>query len=239
MEVLKLKLTPRLNSIALLVDKGSSVVDVGTDHGYIPLFLITNGLANKCIATDVNEGPLNAAKETLDLFGITDKVSLRLGDGLGTIKNNDDVNTVIIAGMGGETIIKIIKDGLEKIQGCCLILQPMTEVVAVRKFLMEHSFKIVDEVIAPEGQRFYEILKVVKSPVNVLLTQKELRFGPVLLKNRGETLLNYLKKQSKKNKVIIENMLNSDNTDEKIKVLQYDSKLLKEVIIEIEGTDYN
>ncbi|QNO16233.1 SAM-dependent methyltransferase [Alkalicella caledoniensis] len=231
-----MKLTPRLSVIVELVDPGAKVIDVGTDHGYIPLYLIENRIAQRCIASDVNEGPLNAAKETLATFGVLDKVSLRLGNGLQVLSSSDDIDTVVIAGMGGETIISILENSLSLILNSKLILQPMTDVILVREFLVKRGFTIIDEKIAKEENRFYEILKAVKMGEKTEYTYKELRLGPVLLQKNNKLFVEYINKQVLKNERIILNLKNSNKTDGKISVFERDNALLKEVLGEIEGT---
>lgn len=229
-----MKLTPRLRVIAELVDPGAKIIDVGTDHGYIPLYLMENQIVQKCIASDMNEGPLKAAKDTLNLFGLEDMVSLRLGDGLQVMSPRDDIDTIIIAGMGGETIVAILEQGLNLVDKKTMILQPMTEVMLVREYLASKGFNIIDERLTREENRFYEVIKAVKGKDVHELTYGELRFGPILLKEKSKTFSDYIKKQILKNERIISNLENGKNTLDKIELLKADNILLTEVLEENE-----
>ena len=112
-----LNMSDRLVKIASKVDKGSRVADVGTDHGYVPIYLALNGVAESAVAMDVNEGPLDRAQQNIIKMGVADKVSVRLSDGLDKLKEGE-ADTVIIAGMGGKLTIRILENGagvLEKV----------------------------------------------------------------------------------------------------------------------------
>ncbi|SHJ64441.1 tRNA (adenine22-N1)-methyltransferase [Anaerobranca californiensis DSM 14826] len=234
-----MKLTPRLQKIAQLIDKGSKVIDVGTDHGYIPLYLISNNLIEKCIAADINIGPLNTAKNTFRKHGIEHMVEFRLGSGLSVLKENDDIDTAIIAGMGGETIISILEEAPNFSKGLTLIIQPMTEVLTVREYLDKNGWEIIDEDIAKEGQRFYEIIKAKKKRNTSFLSYKQYRFGPILLAKKEDSFVYYLKKQYEKNRKIINYLDQGSNTSDIKENLIADNNLIKEVLKEIEGTGNN
>lgn len=234
-----MKLTPRLKKIAEFVDKGSKIIDVGTDHGYIPSFLIANNIVEDCIASDINLGPLNAAKDTLKQLGIKDKVELRLGSGLEVVKENDQIESVVIAGMGGETIITILENRPSFLEDFTLIVQPMTEVPLVREYLKENNWEIVDEDLAQEDMRFYEIIKAIRTKKSIDYTYRELRFGPVLVRKKSEELLAYLKRQIDKKQIILDNMKRGTGIDDKIVHLEKELKLITEVSREIEGTRSN
>ncbi|SES62091.1 tRNA (adenine(22)-N(1))-methyltransferase [Anaerobranca gottschalkii] len=234
-----MKLTPRLQKIANLIDKGSKVIDVGTDHGYIPLYLIINNLIQKCIATDVNIGPLNAAKKTLEKYGVKQKVDFRLGSGLLVLEKTDDIDTAIIAGMGGETIISILEEAPSFSKELTLIIQPMTEVSTVREYLDKNGWEIIDEDIAKEGHRFYEIIKAKKKRSTTFLSYKQYRFGPILLEKKEDSFVSYLKKQYEKNRKILNFLEKGSNTGNIKEGLVADNNLIKEVLEEIESTGDN
>lgn len=234
-----MKLTPRLEKIAKLVDKGSTIIDVGTDHGYIPSFLIANNTIGSCIASDINQGPLNAAKDTLKQLGLKDKVELRLGSGLEVVKESDDIGSVVIAGMGGETIIAILENRPSYMEDFTLIVQPMTEVPLVREYLKKNNWEIVDEDLAQEDMRFYEIIKAIRTNKSIDYTYMELRFGPVILRKKSEEFLSYLKRQLDKKQIILENMKRGTGIDNKIAHLENELELIMEVLRKIEGTRNN
>ena len=149
-------LTKRLNCILNYVNC-KVAADVGTDHAYIAVELIKSGKAEKVIASDINEGPLNIAKNNIIKEKLREKIETRLGGGLSVLEEGE-ADTVIIAGMGGELICQIIKDDIKKAKKSVLIIQPMNAQYEVRKFLFENGFKIKCEDIECEAHRVYNII---------------------------------------------------------------------------------
>ena len=149
-------LTKRLNCILNYVNC-KVAADVGTDHAYIAVELIKSGKAEKVIASDINEVPLNIAKNNIIKEGLSEKIETRLGGGLSVLEEGE-ADTVIIAGMGGELICQIIKDDIKKAKKSVLIIQPMNAQYEVRKFLFENGFKIKCEDIECEAHRVYNII---------------------------------------------------------------------------------
>lgn len=154
-----MELTPRLQAIAEQVPQGAHMADVGTDHGYLPAWLLRGGRINSAIAADLRAGPLNHSKETAQRFGVAERISFRLCDGLSAIRP-EEVDTVVIAGMGGETIISILEAAPWTKKETQLLLQPMTGFAELRLWLQENSYQITSECIACEGERLYIILTV-------------------------------------------------------------------------------
>ena len=153
-----MKLTPRLQAIADKVNKGNRVADIGTDHGYIPIYLIEKALSSKVIAADINEGPLDNARRQIQSKGLSHKITTRLGSGLRVLEPSE-VDTVIIAGMGGLLIRDILMDSPQITKTVKqFILQPMVAQAELREWLVNNGFKIVDEVLVKEGQKYYEII---------------------------------------------------------------------------------
>lgn len=156
-----MKLSPRLKAIAYMVPPGSRIADIGTDHGYLSVYLIQTGRAAGAVATDVSHGSLSKAVELVNAVGLQDRVETRLGNGLETLKPGD-ADTVIIAGMGGVLIKDILKDGggvLEK--AATLLLQPMNAQEVVRKWLLENRYTIEDERLVREKGKIYQIIAAV------------------------------------------------------------------------------
>lgn len=154
-----MELTPRLQAIAEQVPHGAHIADIGTDHGYLPVWLLREGRIDRAIASDLREGPLNRARETAQRFGVTERISFRLCNGLSAIRP-EEVDTVAIAGMGGETIASILEAAPWTKEGTLLLLQPMTGFVELRRWLQENGYKIVMEHISCEGKRLYSIFSV-------------------------------------------------------------------------------
>ena len=153
-------LSLRLSTIASLVPKGAFVCDVGTDHGFLPIFLMESGKARGVIATDINEKPLKKAEENLQKPGAKG-ITLRLCDGLSGVKKGE-VHTVIIAGMGGEVISGILERGREITENAhiTLILQPTTSPEFLRKYLYETGFEIIKEIPVEEKGKLYSVMLV-------------------------------------------------------------------------------
>ncbi|MBU5334832.1 tRNA (adenine(22)-N(1))-methyltransferase [Intestinibacter bartlettii] len=153
-----LKLTDRLLKIASLVDKDKRIADIGTDHGYIPVYLLNQNKIQYAILGDVNKGPLENAKKEVMRNKLQDKVDLRLGSGIEVLKENE-VDEIIIAGMGGMLINNLLKAN-EKVAHTTekLILQPMQAPEELRMFLYQNGYKILDEHLVREEHRLYEII---------------------------------------------------------------------------------
>ena len=153
-----MKLTDRLLKIASLVDNGKRIADIGTDHGYIPVYLLNQNKIQYAILGDVNKGPLENARKEVTRNKLQDKVDLRLGSGIEVLKENE-VDEIIIAGMGGMLINNLLKAN-EKVAHTTekLILQPMQAPEELRMFLYQNGYKILDEHLVREEHRLYEII---------------------------------------------------------------------------------
>ena len=167
----------RLKTCFDMVGGRGIVCDVGTDHALLAAELINSGKCEKVIASDIKEGPLAAAKKTVERSGITDKVELILSDGLVNVPL-EGVSDIVIAGMGGETIADIISESIECIpENVRLVLQPMTKAEVLRKRLYELGFEILDERIAEDGDKLYTIMSAEPSINDERLTEFETLCG--------------------------------------------------------------
>lgn len=153
-----MKLDSRLSAVSSLVRKDSVLADIGTDHAYLPVYLIENNIIESAIASDIGKGPLLNAQKTVEKYDLTDKIQLRLSDGLKSFKPNE-VNEISIAGMGGLLISEFINntDWLKN-EDLHLILQPMTHIEDLRKTLFDYGFVIDKEIVAKDGDKLYIIL---------------------------------------------------------------------------------
>ncbi len=156
---MELKLTPRLLSIARCVSVGARMADIGTDHGYLPVRLILDGIIPCAIAADLRRGPLERARETAQRYGVTDRISFRLCDGLSQVREGE-TDTVVIAGMGGENIAAILNAAPWTKNAKHLLLQPMTGLPEFRGWLAANGYSIRCEHISREGKRLYSIMEV-------------------------------------------------------------------------------
>ena len=155
-----MQLSIRLSAIAGFVPQGSRVIDVGTDHAYIPIYLTEAGIAKSCLATDINKGPLEKARKNLVAHKISN-VSLKQTNGLEGIEQ-DAGDVVMISGMGGYLIIDILQRSKALVQKMKkLILQPQQDIDEVRKYLHAMGFKIEDEAFVQDEEKYYTIIVAV------------------------------------------------------------------------------
>ena len=169
-----MRLSARHEAIVSQVTPGAKVLDVGTDHGFVAIALLKRGIAAYVAASDVNEGPLARAKENMRLHGVD--FPLYLADGIIDVPL-ENIDTIIIAGMGGETIIHILED-CPWIKGeVNLILQPMTKASLLREWLCGKGFDIHEERIVSEGKFFYTVIKAVYSGAIYTLSDFEKELG--------------------------------------------------------------
>ncbi len=153
-----MKLTNRLQAIADLIEKNSVVADIGSDHGYLVANLVENEIVKSAVASDINEGPVSNCNMTVNGRGLSDSIEVRLGGGFVPYKKNE-VDTAIIAGMGGQLIRDIIIESRDIANSIdTIIVQPMTGQEVLREWLINNNFVIEKEVITQEQDRFYEIL---------------------------------------------------------------------------------
>ncbi len=150
-----IKLTPRLKTVADMIEKCECFLDVGTDHAYLPAYIVENGVAKRAIASDINEKPLENALKTVKEEGLSDKIELRLSAGFENIKQNE-AQQIAVAGMGGIMIAEMIENTpWLKDFGLRLVLQPMTHFELVRRALNSNGFEIDGELTVAEGERAY------------------------------------------------------------------------------------
>ena len=178
-----MRLDNRLATVAALVPRNARVADVGTDHAYLAIALLNERDAKLVIATDKNEGPCAAARRTLSTTGLSERVSVRCGDGLSPLLP-EEVNTVCIAGMGGGLITSILTEGIEVLSDVSrLVLQPMNDAEKLRRWRYEDGWHSVAERLAMVEGRLYEIIAaepgVEEAPAQWLLT-----LGPILWRDR-------------------------------------------------------
>lgn len=202
-------LTTRLNRIINYVNS-EIAADIGTDHGYVATELIKKGRAKKVIASDVRQGPLDAAIENIKKNKMEDVIEARLGSGL-SVLNKNEVDTAVIAGMGGELICQIISDDIDIAKEIKLILQPMNSQYELRKFLIEKGFEIKSEDIECEGERVYNILIVEKGKMEPF-TKDIYYHVPKYLKDNENFNMLFNKKKREFLK-IIKGLENSNNCD--------------------------
>ena len=183
-------LSQRLSAVSSLVSKGSRLADIGTDHGYVPVYLVEVGWIPSAIAMDVNPGPLARARELIRQHALEDRIQTRLSDGLGALGKRE-ADTILIAGMGGALTVRILgerKDLCHEVKE--LVLQPQSEIMQVRDYLGKNGWSIVQEKIILEDGKYYPMMRCV--PGEMTLTRTQERYGPCLMEDRPQTWIRYL-----------------------------------------------
>ena len=231
-----MELSNRLLEIIKYVPIDSIVADIGTDHGSIPAYLIKNNISKRVIASDISPGSLDKTIEFVKALNLNDKILPRLGDGLDVIKPYE-VDTVIIAGMGGVLISKILDD---KKEICAtienFILQPMVASKELRAYLINNGYMIVDESLAKEGKRYYEII-LAKKGNSVIQKDIYYEIGQKLVENNHPLLKEFIVYKINIIKSIFAK-LGTDKTDnikERYKELENILEEYKEVEREVES----
>ena len=208
-----MRLDGRLAAVAALVPRGARAADVGTDHAYLAIALLNEQDVETVIATDKNEGPCAAARRTISASGFTNRVQVRLGDGLAPLSPGE-VDTVCIAGMGGGLIASILAEGAEVLAEVSrLVLQPMNDAAALRQWLYDNGWHIVEESLATADGRLYEIIAAEpgteETPEPWLLT-----LGPVLWRDRPPLFARHAKAQTERLRRILYGMEKSETARE-------------------------
>ncbi len=180
-----MQLSQRLKAVADTVTIGNRVADVGCDHAYISIYLIKNDIAPKVIAMDVNKGPLKKAAENINNHSYSSRIHTRLSDGLHQLEPGE-ADTILIAGMGGALMIKILEEGPKAVHKSTeLILQPQSEIFLVRKFLHQIGFGIKKEQMIKEDGKYYFIIKAVSGNDNEIYDQEVFyQYGTLSLEQR-------------------------------------------------------
>ena len=167
--------------VASFVPQGAVILDVGSDHAYLPIELVERGQIEAAIAGEVVEGPFQSAVKNVEAHGLKEKIQVRLANGLAAFEEEDQVTVITIAGMGGRLIATILEEGLDKLSNIQrLILQPNNREDDLRIWLQDNGFQIVAESILEEAGKFYEILVVEAGQME--LSASDVRFGPFLSK---------------------------------------------------------
>jgi tRNA (adenine22-N1)-methyltransferase len=226
-----MELSIRLDKIASMVDVCESMADIGTDHAYIPIYLIKAGVCRRAIASDINKGPVDKAVKNIKLEGLQDKIECRLGGGLSTVKQGE-IQTAVIAGMGGNLIRDIIEADIEvfkELHSC--VLQPVQNPEVLREYIYKQGYTIIDEELCVEEDKFYEIIKVkfgssVKDvePIYYEISER-------LIEKRHPLLVEYINRKLNKYYKIYDSLIeNTENTLMRRNQLEYKINSLKEIL---------
>lgn len=225
-----MELSRRLKAVASLVDEGAVIADIGTDHAYIPIDLVRRHVVPRAIAMDVHAGPLERAREHVCDAGFEREIELRLSDGFEKLLPGE-ADCAILAGMGGGLVTRILKEHWDVTQslGTC-ILQPQSEIAKVRAFLLREGFLVMEEQMVCEDGKYYPMMKVIPPDEKNVPDEKgaadeknvpdgqetavkreawdevQLRFGKLLLQERHPVLKEFLERELRLTRQIIEGM---------------------------------
>ena len=215
-----MEISKRLRAIANLITVTQGIADIGTDHGYLPIWLVENKKCARAIAMDVNKGPLERAKHNIEKHHLQSVIETRLSDGLGALEIGE-VQGIVIAGMGGGLTIRILADNfaiVEQLEEC--ILQPQSEIDKVRQYLWEHHLHIVQEDMIEEDGKYYPMLRVVRG--NDKPYQKaEYLYGRCLIQDKNLVLKRYLQKEIQSKEQLLKELTSnqSDNATKRLHVI--------------------
>ena len=179
-----LRIGERLQTVASMVPPCHTVADIGTDHGYVPACLVRSGQCRRVIASDIAEGPCQAATETRNKYKLHNKMEIRMAPGLQGLRAGE-AETVVIAGMGGATIVGILEESPEITASVTtFVLQPMNAASLLRRWLVQHGCRIVEEELCKENKHIYSIIKAVHGEEKQELSLLEEEFGPIILEKK-------------------------------------------------------
>ncbi len=224
-----MELSKRLQAVVDLVSNGLVVADVGTDHGYIPIYLIETKKSPKAFAMDVNKGPLLRAKEHIAEHGLDACIETRLSDGVRALKKGE-CECVVVAGMGGALTIKIMEEGKDIFRNLKeFVLQPQSELQKVRAYLYQNAYSIVEENMVLDDGKFYPMFRVINGQ-SEQYHAIELCYGKLLLEQKNAVLKNFLEKEKTVKELILSNL--EQSFGEHIETRR------KEIQEELEGIEY-
>ena len=196
-----MKLSKRLECVSSLVDDNKSIIDIGCDHALLSIFIAINKNPKKVIASDNKSGPLVGAKENINKYKVNDKVKIKLGDGVDPIE--EDIDTIIISGMGGMNIVGILKYKTYLFtQVDTIILSPNTDSDFVRREICKLGFFIEEEKLVKDNKIIYPIIKFVRGKRHY--KKIEYLLGPILIKRKEELFIEYLNKEKNTKSKILE-----------------------------------
>ena len=226
----KVQLSHRLYTIAQCVPQGSRIIDVGTDHAYIPIYLIKNHQVSACIATDIHKGPLEKAARNMKHHQVK-CIDLRLTNGIQGIEAGEG-DVMILAGMGGYLTIDILQQSLEVVKTMKkLILQPQQDIPCVRQFLHAQGFQIEDEYFVEEDEKYYTIITAVLGEEHYEKAYDYI-YGKRLIEKKTETFKAYMLEKQAKLISLHEHVskINSSYSQQRKEELEEELKMHKEVM---------
>lgn len=242
-------LSDRLKAVASLVSTGSRVCDVGCDHGFVPIYLVQQGICSRAIAMDAKAGPLGQAGEHIAACGLEAYIETRLSDGLREYRIGE-ADSMICAGMGGKLMRRILEEDMTKTDSFReLILQPQSDIQQFRAFLRKQDYLFADENMIEEDGKFYPMMRVVKKCGNMTVQSEtvtrwdsfnadwrqrmEDRYGTLLLQRKHPVLYRYLEREKRICREVLEQLNEQGLTGEKQKIRYQEVKVQEEDCLRI------
>ena len=227
-----MEISNRLKAIANCLPVATNVVvDIGTDHGYIPIYLVKNKIANKCIACDINPKPLQNAKNNISHYKMEAQIETRLGNGLSQIKKGE-ADAIIIAGMGGMLIIDILKENIEVVKAAgLLILQAQLDIMEVRKYIHSIEFTIVDEKMIYDEGKYYTIITAKPGQENSY-SEIGYMFGEKIIEKNDVVFKEFINNKLSNLEVLERNIskAKTENSVKRLEEIRNEMQLYKEVL---------
>ena len=227
-------ITDRLLAISKMIIVGQTAADIGSDHVRLPIYLVENGIVPGVIATELADGPFLRAQEAIINSSCKDVIELRQGDGLQALQKGEAA-TVIIAGMGGDTICSILSHDWDKAASFRrFVFQPMSRAYRLRVALAEQGWPILDEMLVTENKRIFAIICSTPGKTPYRLSRLELDIGPIILLARdSEVGKLYLGQWMAKYKAICQSLSQSNTWENRSLILDYEQRITAlEVIID-------
>lgn len=230
-----IKLSQRLLEVASYLPQGAKFADIGSDHAYLPCYICLQDSDARAIAGEVNEGPYQSAVNTVKEYNLANAIEVRLGNGLQIIERTDNIEHIVIAGMGGALIKSILEEGKNKLNNITkIIAQPNVDARNVRKWFDDNGFSIIEESILEENGHIYEVVVAIRNTeYKESLTEKELFFGPKLINNKSSVFLKKWEQEYGKLKKVVQQMKKASVINNK-KIMQFEEELswIEEVLTE-------
>lgn len=228
-----IRLSYRMQTVADMAT-GNAVADIGCDHGFVSIYLVEKGGFEKAIAMDLREGPLSSAREHIADHGLSDRIITRLSDGFEALEDNE-ADCAVIAGMGGLLMTDILKRGKRHTDnGISLVLQPQSDYDSVRGYLQEIDYEIVDEAMLIDEGKYYFVIKAMPKTKSYAgeMSEEELLYGPVLLKNKDLVLHDYLLRELSKSTELFEKLsdVQSESSKNRIADLHVEIEIIKKAL---------
>lgn len=229
-----MQLSKRLMKVASFVTEGMVLADIGTDHGYIPIYLVQNKIIPKAIAMDINEGPIKKAGANIKEHNLEDKITTRLSDGLENLCENE-ADSVLIAGMGGLLTVKILEEGKKILKGVKeLVLSPHSHIEDVRRHILNNGFVITYEDMVYDAGKYYTVIKAQRyiKHQSEEYTDAEYAYGKYICFLHNSTFKDYILKELDNYANLKKDLVNndSDSACKRLEDINKKIRMIKEIM---------